>query len=387
MIATWFYAATFVSSLGSLAFSIAAIPFLLQAGYDLGLVGFFVAAHRITPMIASLVFGDLVDRVEARKLLITSECLAVLLTCGVAWAWLRQDFGYFTTFACVRASLVAVQVGARARMTRTLASKDSPSERGHVIWLNKFSHGSVLFAALLSWAAASADNFIAVIALDGLSYVAGGFLMWFVRIAPPKQSPELKSWRPSFNLVSKFRALYAVAPKPALADLALAIVATGTMAMTARLAGDDSTRIPLYITAYGVAVWASGFIEKTAIAQRFFKLYWYGIAIGMVMAFQCRISLVLSLAFVFLKDLSYWILFHRISYTIQESVKTNQLGAITAAKTVQLTMVLAIGEFLVGWWSGFVPVSIEGIWRGVFALLVAAFIPGLFPTSSKTTKE
>jgi hypothetical protein len=168
----------------------------------------------------------------------------------------------------------------------------------------------------------------------------------------------------------KFTDFYKHNPRAAALDLVLAISMMGTTSFTARLAGNDQKWMAVFIGGYGLAVWISGFIERSQMLKNRSLTFWMGLGISYALLgfFPERGFLTLSLALA--KDTFYWLLLHRISSHIQMDTPEKVMGAVSSARITQMVLVLAIGELLVGTWSKIVPVAYDGLWRGAFCLLV-----------------
>jgi hypothetical protein len=72
-----------------------------------------------------------------------------------------------------------------------------------------------------------------------------------------------------------------------------------------------------------------------------------------------------------LKDVCYWILFHRISSYIQADTPTEVIGSVSNARLAQMVIILAIGEITVGAWQNIIPIGVDGFWRGAIGFAVA----------------
>ncbi len=80
----------------------------------------------------------------------------------------------------------------------------------------------------------------------------------------------------------------------------------------------------------------------------------------------------LTLVIVFIRDVSYWVILHRISSHIQHDSPANLMGAISSARFTIMVIILAGGEIIVGGWSNFVPLWADSGIRGLITVIVGA---------------
>src|SRR5688500_10948460 len=118
--AAWFYFGTLVSSIGSFAFNICLIAFMLRAGYDLFFVSLILGAQRLLPIAVAALYGHLTDRLPPRRTVICAELAAAAATLGILGAWSRgpEAYWFFATFCILKASIMSFQLGSRAKITK-----------------------------------------------------------------------------------------------------------------------------------------------------------------------------------------------------------------------------------------------------------------------------
>jgi hypothetical protein len=368
-----FYLSTLLSSVGSMTFVVCLLVFLLKSGYSLAVAGAITGGNRLVPLVVNLLFGDAGDRVRANRLLIGTEVVAALLTGAmiVLWGHGQDAIALFVAASFLRASVVTLQMGARAKVSKLLSDSSYASNSKQAIWLNKTTQGATIFAGVIGWYAINNLSLEWVMAFDGLSYLFGGAIMLFVPAPPPSTQPRT-------SITAKFRALYTASPRAAVADVVLAMAAAGATSFSARLAGPDLSWAALLMSAYGVSVWVTGFLERTEFVRGLGRGLWVALAVSLMGLGAVAGTGWLTWARFLSRDVFRWTLFHRVTAYIQADAPASQMAAVSAARSVQMTAIIASGEFLVGAWKDYVTVQQEGLIRGGLCLaffLITALSP------------
>ncbi len=365
----FFYFGTLVSSIGSFTFNICLIAFMVRSGFDLFHVSLILGLQRLVPVFITGVLGHRTDSFSPRQTVILAELGAALATFGIFWAWSKGNpgYGFLLAFTLLKTSIVSFQIGSKAKLTKLLADDTYASNANHAIWFNKATQGATLFAGACAWPIVKYASFEVAIWFDLLSFLINGMIIYLIRFEDEGAitAPDSKQ-----TVFSKFRDFYRYNPRAAKLDLLLAISMMGTTSFTARIAGDDQTWIAILLASYGASVWISGFFEKSKIKKPHPLALWGGLGLSYVLIALFPARGMVTLGCALLKDTFYWLLFHRISSHIQTDTPQSVMGAVSSARITQMVIVLASGELLVGAWSKTVPILFDGLWRGVFCLLV-----------------
>lgn len=373
-----FLGATLLSSIGSLTFTICTVAFMLKAGYSLSTVGLTVGASRLFPLVANLVCGHLADHLPAKQLIYGSELLAGCCSLLILMSWNAgpTHFPLFLIATILRATVLAVQLGARTKISKLLSDASYQSNARQAIWLNKAMHGSTLFAAIIGWVAIKYLSLQVVIAFDAFTFLLGGLVLLLIELPATERltTVSFKITQVMKSTLEKFKSLYQFSPRAAGLDLLLAVSMCGTVTLFGRLAGGHEEYIPLLLGSYGLAVWVAGYLERSLIVQKQHALIWLLLGGGYIAAFTYQGSFAVTWLFIFAKDIAYWLLFHRYSSHIQMQTPATDTAAVSSARVAQMTAVLALGEIGVGAWQSSVSLSAEGIWRGVFCFVVVALL-------------
>lgn len=379
--AGFFYAGTLLSSIGSMTFTICLTAFMLQGGSPLMIIGISIAANRLIPLLVNLIWGDLADRQDPRHIILVTEALASALSVCLLFSW-NQDSDWFWGFLALlvaRSSVVVLQTGARGRIAKALGSHSLVANSKSAVWLNKATHGAAIFGGVIGWLFVRYGNFEHVILFDLTTFLVAGVLLWFSKIHIPNENSRTHK----LSVFAKFHDLYRLAPVPALLDLLLAIATSGMGTLVATLSDGQQELVPLFLITYGAAVWASGFLCRLEFFKEQHTALWIVLAISFVAAFASIGSPFLTLPLIFIRDLSYWSLFHRYTAQIQHATPATAIAGVSAARTVQVVAVLSIGEIGVGLWGPHITHLTEAGWRAALCLVIATL---LIATKLKTTR-
>lgn len=364
-----FYSGTLISSIGSFTFNICLVAFMIQSGFDLFHVSLILGLQRLVPILITGGLGHRTDEFSPKLIVVIAELGAAAASLGILWSWSIGHSGYWflVAFSLLKTSTVAFQIGSKAKLTKLLSDDSYASNSKHAIWFNKVTQGATLFAGICAWPMIKYLNFQTAIWFDLLTFATNGLIVWTIQFKDEAATVAVASMQTIF---SKFRDFYRYNGRAAILDLLLAITMMGTTSFTARLAGDDQLWIAVLIGSYGIAVWVSGFIEKSQKIKSHPLALWAGLGVSYALlgmyAGLGSITVALSLC----KDIFYWLLFHRISSHIQMDTPQSVMGAVSSARSTQMVFVLASGELMVGAWSKVVPIFFDGLWRSVFCLLV-----------------
>jgi hypothetical protein len=366
---TRFFAGLLISSIGGMTFSVGLIVFMMKAGFSLFQVSIIIGISRLVPIAVSTLLGDVSDQVSARKMVFTAELVAGLTSVGifVAWRSSGQIYPALLVLCVIRSTILALQSGSRNKLVKELSGAGYESNAKNAVYYNKATQGATLFAGLLAWLAFKYVNFEAVIALDAITFFVNGLLLLTVSSAEEARpnNPPPKN----LSIIKKFRDLYAYNPRAAGLDALLALAMMGGASFNTRLSGDDQQWNPIFLIAYGLAVWVAGWIERSNVASRLGVSLWFGVgvsyvALGLVSPGWALIGLS------FIKDTFFWILFHRITTAIQVDTPQEVIGSVSHARSAQMVTILAIGELAVGAWQSVLSVEADALWRAVLCCAI-----------------
>ena len=367
LIGPLFYAGTLISSIGSFAFNVSMIAFLQRAGFSLAEVGAILGLQRLIPTAVVGLWGHYTDRISPRKIVLIAEVGAAIAT-GVLlllWKGPGSNLILFGAVCIVRATIVTFQIGSRTKITKLLGDGTFKSSSKNAIWFNKATQGATLFGGAIGWVIITNFSLEAAILLDGATFLINGIIALLL--------PNLEGEAPSSpsrpeKIRQKFADLFSSNPKSAALDLILAAAMMGTVAFQSRFGGNDQSWTAIYMAGFGLAVWIAGFLEQGPSSKISSLPFWITLAASFVCIGTVGQPGVVTAIFFFTKDLSYWILFHRISSHIQADTPVDRMGSVSSARMTLMISILASGEILTGAWSPFVSLFADGLLRGIIAM-------------------
>lgn len=370
-IAPLFYLSTLVSSIGSFTFNMSLIAFMLQSGFHLGHASLIIGLQRLVPILVTGIWGHLTDRLSPRKTVAVAEILAAFMSVSLLLLWNGGKTFYpgLVALCVLRSVVVSFQAGSRIKITKILAGDGYKNSSKHAIWFNKATQGATLFGGAFAWFFIKFLSMKAAIAFDALTFVFAGAAAWLISTdAAENTTPAKEDWHQKFKDLFKFNG------RAAAFDIILAVAMMGSVAFQSRMAGHDQSWAAAYMAGFGLAVWVAGFLENGVTSSFSSTPFWLLLGVSF-----CGLSLltkpgVLSLSVFFIKDLSYWILLHRIASHIQTDTPVQRMGSVSSARMSIMIAILATGEILVGAWSSVVPLWAETILRGSVGLGVGLYL-------------
>jgi hypothetical protein len=367
-----FLIGTFISSLGSMTLFICLMAFMHQAGHSMLNISLVVGGSRFITLIVSVLGGHIADRIPAKKLILWTEMISAAVSGALAWTWSQGLDGYrsFLLVFLLRTALLTVQQPGRHKISKLLSENTYSSNAKQAIWLNKVTHGSLFFAAGLSFIAVRWGNFYWAIAFDALTYLLNFFIILLPGFGTFTAAKDIKK----YSLSGKFSDLYFFSSSTAVLDLLLALALCGGNLFTLRMADNDAAWLPGIFASYGFAVWVAGYLAKNTLIQRLHVPTWIAFGLSFLLLGVYHGLGVLTWSIFLLNHHCYWLLFHRYSSIIQASTPQEKMAAVSSARMAQMILVLATGEFLVGAWQRWVPLFWEGTWRAILCFLVAALL-------------
>jgi MFS family permease len=148
-----FYLGTLISSTGSITFNVCMAAFMIQNGFSLFKVSLILGGQRLLPLFISTLVGHVTDLWHPRKSVVITEICAAICSLGILWGWSLGESGYWflLAFCLLRASVLSLQGGSRAKISKMLSEADYASNSKNAIWLNKATQGATLFAGVIGW--------------------------------------------------------------------------------------------------------------------------------------------------------------------------------------------------------------------------------------------
>jgi hypothetical protein len=377
-----FYLGQFLSSMGSLTFNLCLVAFMPQAGFDLAQISLILGLQRFIPVFIMGIWGHLTDTLNAKMTVVVLEILAGFLSISLLLIWDDANTNYiaFLTVCILRAILVNFQTGSRVKLSKLLSDGSYQSNAKHAIWQMKATQGATLFAGLVGLVLIKFLSLKTAIILDFISFLANGLIILFIPgdIKNEKNISQNISWKQKFSDHFKYN------KQAAILDIALAISIGGLISFFARVSGSDHIWNALFLTSYGLSVWIAGFLERS-FAKKFSSTpFWLLMSVSFILLGKFGGPNLESLILMFVKDISYWIILHRISGHIQNDTPVHSIGSVSSARFAIMVIILSIGEILVGAWSSVVPLWLESLMRALVALSIGL---GLMMSKTKVGVE
>jgi hypothetical protein len=368
--------------MGSLTFNLCLVAFMPQAGFDLAQISLILGLQRFIPVFIMGIWGHLTDTLNAKMTVVVLEILAGFLSISLLLIWDDANTNYiaFLTVCILRAILVNFQTGSRVKLSKLLSDGSYQSNAKHAIWQMKATQGATLFAGLVGLVLIKFLSLKTAIILDFISFLANGLIILFIPgdIKNEKNISQNISWKQKFSDHFKYN------KQAAILDIALAISIGGLISFFARVSGSDHIWNALFLTSYGLSVWIAGFLERS-FAKKFSSTpFWLLMSVSFILLGKFGGPNLESLILMFVKDISYWIILHRISGHIQNDTPVHSIGSVSSARFAIMVIILSIGEILVGAWSSVVPLWLESLMRALVALSIGL---GLMMSKTKVGVE
>jgi hypothetical protein len=367
-----FYTGTFLSSVGGLTFSVCLIAFMLQAGFPLLQVSLILGLQRFIPVLVTGIWGHITDRLNPRLTVVVLEILAALCSFILFHLWRGANTHYIPLLAicALRSIAMNFQTGSRCKIAKMLADGSYGSNAKHAIWQMKSTQGATLFAGLIGVFLIKYLTMKVAIVIDLLTFALNGIVLLNITFedeAAPDEGKQL-GWK------QQFYDLYKYNPQAAILDALLALSIAGLMSFMARVADGNQVWNAVFMTSYGLSVWIAGFLERS-FAKKFSSIpFWIVLAGTYVVIGNSHGPGAWVLSFMFLKDISYWIILHRISGHIQADTPKALMGGVSSARFSIMVVILSIGEVIVGAWAPSVSLWTESSLRACVALSVGLYL-------------
>lgn len=372
-----FYLGQFLSSMGSLAFNLCLVAFMPKAGFDLGQISLILGLQRFIPVFILGALGHLADQFSAKKTVVVLEVFAGILSLLLFWVWNESQTNYilFLGLCVLRAVLVNFQTGSRVKLSKLLSDDSYDSNAKHAIWQMKASQGATLFAGLIGLVLIQYLSLKIAILIDFISFLINGLIVYFM--PDEENGNQSKIGTPSWS--EKFKEHFKFNKRAAVLDIGLAVSVGGLISFFARVSGESAIWNALFLTSYGLSVWIAGFMERS-FAKKFSSIpFWFVLGGSFLLLGQIGGPNTETLIVMFVKDISYWIILHRVSGHIQADTPVSAISAVSSARFAIMVVILSLGEILVGSWSNTVSLKTETILRAVVAISIGI---GLVVSSS-----
>ena len=365
-VAPLFYFGMLISSIGSFAFNLSLIAFMLKSGFPLWQASLIIGLQRLVPVLVVGIWGHITDNLPVRSTVVAAEGIAAIASLILLSIWSGPNTIYpLLVLVCIVRSLaVFFQTGSRAKITKFLSNETYKENSKHAIWLSKATQGATLFGGVFAWVIIRYFNLETAIIFDGATFLLNGLIVLLLPRFEEKPEP-LANWK------QKFSDLFTLNRDAAILDILLAVSMMGTVIYQSRLAANNQSWMGLFQASFGLAVWVSGYLERGITSKLPTLPYWLTLGAAYLCLGQMQGPSILTLLFFFVKDLSYWIIFHRISSHIQVYTPTAKMGGVSSARSSIMISILASGEMMVGAWSGVLPIASESTMRALFAVCVA----------------
>lgn len=378
-----FYSGMLLSSIGSLAFSTCLVAFMLKSGFKLVEVSLILGLQRVVPIVVLGIWGHWTDRLNPKTTVIVSEIIAGIGSLAIFYLWEGPTTPYnpFLIVCVLRAFMLSFQLGSRAKISKLLSDGQYSSNSKHAIWFMKATQGAMLFSGAVAFIIIKFFSLEVAIIFDFVTFLVNGLIIFLIPVKTTSEITEVtppltESWTKKFSDLFKFN------KEAAVLDIMLAISLLGWATFTARLAGADQSWNAIFTASYGLSVWIAGFLEES-FAKRISSVpFWIVLSFSYLGLSLFNGPHYMTLAMVFIRDISYWIILHRISSHIQHDSPVGLIGGISSARFSIMVTILGLGEMFVGGWSNVVPVWADSGMRAIVAVSVGVALL----MARKTTK-
>ena len=336
------------------------------AGFGLSHISLILGLQRFVPVFVMGVWGHLTDKFNPKIIVAVLEVIAGFLSVSLLFLWQEANTNYelFLAICVLRAVLVNFQTGSRIKISKLLSDGTYQSNAKHAIWQMKATQGATVFAGIMGIFVVHFLTLKAAIVLDFITFIANGIIVFLLPGEAESSSSAKVSWK------QKFKDHFSFNKQAAILDMALALSIAGLVSFYARVAGEDKVYNAYFLTGYGLSVWIAGFMERS-FAKKFSSIpFWIVMCISFLAIGKFGGPDIPTLVVMFIKDISYWIILHRISGHIQNDTPVQKIGAVSSARFGLMVVILSIGEVAVGAWSNTLPLWTECLLRAAVAFIV-----------------
>lgn len=387
LVAPLFYSGVLISSIGTGAFGTAMFSFLLLNQFSLSQAALLLGLQRLVPTFVVAIAGHWTDRWSPRSTIVVAEIIASVLSLALLVIWHGPDtsLAVLGALSVGRAVIGSFQLGSRAKISKLLSGTTYAGNSRHAMWLNKATQGASLFSGGLAWVFVTYGSLEGAILFDFATFVLNGFIVFALPKLEEAEAVESVPAQPESveRWYQKFHSYVVDHRETFLSDVALFLCTGGLIAYSARIAGSEAGWAGLFVAAYGLSVWVSGFMERSLTSKLSLTPYWIGIGACYIALGQFEHASVLAVFISFLKDFCFWVIFHRVSSGLQMRTPMAKMGSIASARAVLIVAISAGAEIAVGAWSNVISLPVESAIRAVIAIGIGLYLYSLKRSKSQ----
>ncbi|MDH4466817.1 MAG: ABC transporter substrate-binding protein [Bacteriovoracaceae bacterium] len=365
--AKMFLFGSFLTSLGSTTYIISLLAFSSEIGLPLWAIGVTIGLLRITGFVVNNFLGHAADKIDPIKLLVSCELIAGILSLFLALSsnlFSENIFFPFFFATTLKSLFTALQVANSAKIAKFLDDKNK-KDGSFALLKNKADFGTIIFGTFISLLFIKYFSLNTAIYFDFITFLANGFIILiFFNGKNKKIFTTSSNYSKKIIIQNNFSKYYKLLPTIAISDFILALVMFGANTLNTRLFLENPNFLPFASGAFGLAVWIAPMIDKKKIISE--KLIWYTLSIALLLQglLQQYSGAVLTMSLV--RNISYWILFNRISKNFMRDCPTENYASISASRQSNIVLTGSLGEFWVGA-TGMIDIIIEMSWRATIA--------------------
>ncbi len=377
-----FFLGAFVTALGTHTFPSSGLAFMSQAGLSLAAIGGIMMSNRLATVLVNLFLGDWIDRKNPAYLIGGAELINVLVTLTLIAVWpdVTNLLLVFIVAVFCRSTLIALTLPCQQKIIKGMTENHPEKIKPYTILINWVNYGSGIFAAAIAFYAIKYRSFEFVLWIDGLTFIVNGILIFVGFRYSTFQSLAKGSLNP-FKPFKKFFELNRLDPKLFWADIFLHLSVFGTNIFMIRLVRGQVENIPILLISFALAVWVSTFLLHKFDPLRIVKISWFFLPVSFLWLLLAPPSLGGQLAGVFLRNICYWNIFTHHSVQIQRGSASTNIVQLTSARTALNTLILGVGELLMGYLSNFISIETELLVRVGLGVAFAFYTIALRPRS------
>ncbi len=316
----------------------------IQQEAPLWKIGFLMGLTRLGTLFGTFFLGDLPDRVDAKKVVLSTEVLAFLLSCLLIFSWKLGENGFWMFSLAVFFRFVVISVGApgRNKMIKSLTDEYNKNHFHSAVMLNAATYGPGVIGSLLGFFAIKFFSYNWVLIFDAVTFVINGAIIyWLIDSKPTIPTKNNLKIFQKFQVYFSHRVLV-------LFDILLTLPFMGTNVLMARISNGVGYRIPLLLSTFGLGAIIAPFLLQNRFINKNHSM-------GHLIIFTSFLGLIffqqnyfMSFLFVALRNVGYWYLFSLYTGFLQTRESLKSVGSLFAARSFILTLLLGLGEFMFG---------------------------------------
>ncbi|MGK5082407.1 hypothetical protein WDW37_03800 [Bdellovibrionota bacterium FG-1] len=367
--AVFYCAGLFTSSFGSLTYAAALPALFFKLGVSPFYIGTLIGVMRLVNFMMNLSLGHIGDIISPKKVMIFCEIGAAVASSLIFWSWWKYGLSGLTPFFLanlLRVAFTSLQSGSIQKHGKLFDTSLGMQGRFAVI-LNGATHGTLFFGGILAAVFFDRLTIPLIVVLDAATFILNGLLL-FAFQKDPEIAPTKIGKTPKRSFGTNLLLYYENFPVLMTADILLSLALCGSNTLSLRLLISKPEWIPLMPAIFGAAAFLTSFGWDRKFTSRS-NILWTTYAFSLILqgVFSQFPEVVLGISFI--RNCTYWLIFHAISRELMKSAPTASYSAITAGRTTVVIGVLASGEVWVGATQA-IPIAIEMTWRSAVALFV-----------------